>query len=243
MFAFAFREVAPPVAGLGLGVGEDLEEPPTPFHIEGLGSGLVGAALDGWDAKEFHTVAMLPVFAAAALAGWVEAEGHIYIGEVFQTEGEDHAEIVHVFAGVATARVIDDAEAGDPAREIAVDFVALGLEQAIVKFILLAEAESPVVVEAEVAADIHEGAVLKEHVVIKVTVPDVELHAVVHKESGARIHLVKACVEDGHLAIEREADPRERRPAQAVHEIAEGAAIRLQTTEVRRVYSEIYKGI
>ena len=122
------------------------------------------------------------------------------------------------------------------------DFIALAFEEAVLEFVELAEGKSPVVVDPEVASEVHERAVLEEDVLIDVTMADADLHAVIHEEIGARVDLGEAFVENRRLGIHSEADPRDGLPAEAVDEVGKLAGVRVEA-EVRRVEAIVEEGV
>ena len=109
------------------------------------------------------------------------------------------------------AVVADDrAERSDPARQIAIDRVALLFQNAGGPFVLFLDADAPVVVDPIIAAERKEAAVVEEWVIVQIAMPEIDLKIRDSAEAHARVHFGESLVEHGHLRGRFRARPRAR---------------------------------
>ena len=87
-------------------------------------------------------------------------------------QGESDEEAVFFYPTVVAD---DGADGGDPAREIAIDRVALLFQHAGDPFVLLLNADPPVVVDAIIATEDVEAAVVEERIGIEIAMREREL--------------------------------------------------------------------
>ena len=113
----------------------------------------------------------------------IKRDGETRIGQILQREGQKQPVIVHA------AIVVNDKSKGrDPAREIAVQLVALRLEHAVRELIRLSKRKRPVIVEPKIPAKLHEVAVRNDRISVQVSVPDIEFDVAIHEKVEARIN-------------------------------------------------------
>src|SRR5678816_2994370 len=99
------------------------------------------------------------------------------------------------------------------------DLVKLALEYAGIKFIGIAEAQTPVVAEAHVGAEVEEVRVGEEWISADVAVSDSDLDIACDHEVDVGIHLRESAVENRQLRVEAEAHPGQRIPLDAIIDI------------------------
>ena len=98
-----------------------------------------------------------PFIAFAPRPAGIEIQVEAELRQRLQGEGEEHAVFLHA------AVIADDrAERRDPARQIAINRIALLLQNAGDAFVLLLDADAPVVVDPIIAAQDVEAAVIEE---------------------------------------------------------------------------------
>src|SRR5260370_19104516 len=110
-------------------------------------------------------------------------------------------------------------ERGHPARQIAVNGIALLLEDAGRGFILFLNSNSPVIIEPIISTDEKQAAVLEEWIVIQIAMPNIQLQVGYRLNARGRIDFRKTLGESRHLGADRKRHPGQRCKADIIKEV------------------------
>src|SRR5437870_8880277 len=160
------------------------------------------------------SLALSAHFRSLSLGSGIEVQIESKFRECFERHGKQDAVFVH--AGVVAYH---SPERGHPARQIAVNRVALLLENAGRGFILFLNSNAPVIIESIISTDNKQTAILEEWIVIQIAMSNVQLQIGYRLNARGRIDFRKTLGESRHLGVDRERHPGQRRKADIIKEV------------------------